>query len=171
MPKSMLSVIVFLAIAVLSFSFSQKVIIEDFKTYVDDYSQQEPQLPKVVKLIEDLDYLSVYRLYKLQMVGSIEKKESSTTIAGLLTKHLDAFGEEDFRDSDDRIAYSAFLAWVLSDISGKAFETYSLNEMPAYLEVFNSYSSRVRSMAEVVYKEWIAYSLGLLKEKPEAFPD
>lgn len=171
MPKSMLSVIVFLAIAVLSFSFSQKVIIEDFKTYVDDYSQQEPQLPKVVKLIEDLDYLSVYRLYKLQMVGSIEKKESSTTIAGLLTKHLDSFGEEDFRDSDDRIAYSAFLAWVLSDISGKAFETYSLNEMPAYLEVFNSYSSRVRSMAEVVYKEWIAYSLGLVKEKPGAFPD
>ncbi|WP_292596558.1 hypothetical protein [Mesotoga sp. UBA6090] len=171
MPKSMLSVIVFLAIAVLSFPFSQKLIVEDFKTYVDDYSQQEPQLPKVVKLIEDLDYLSVYRLYKLQMVGSIEKKESSTTIAGLLTKHLDAFGEEDFRDSDDRIAYSAFLAWVLSDISGKAFETYSLNEMPAYLEVFNSYSSRVRSMAEVVYKEWIAYSLGLMKEKPGAFPD
>jgi len=170
-PKSMLSVIVFLAIAVLSFPFSQKLIVEDFKTYVDDYSQQEPQLPKVVKLIEDLDYLSVYRLYKLQMVGSIEKKESSTTIAGLLTKHLDAFGEEDFRDSDDRIAYSAFLAWVLSDISGKAFETYSLNEMPAYLEVFNSYSSRVRSMAEVVYKEWIAYSLGLMKEKPGAFPD
>jgi len=170
-PKSMLSVIVFLAIAVLSFSFSQKLIVEDFKTYVDDYSQQEPQLPKVVKLIEDLDYLSVYRLYKLQMVGSIEKKESSTTTAGLLSKHLDAFGEEDFRDSDDRIAYSAFLAWVLSDISGKPFETYSLNEMPAYLEVFNSYSSRVRSMAEVVYKEWIAYSLGLLKEKPGAFPD
>ncbi|MBN2253199.1 MAG: hypothetical protein JW701_05830 [Kosmotogaceae bacterium] len=171
MPKSMLSVIVFLAIAVLSFSFSQKLIVEDFKTYVDDYSQQEPQLPKVVKLIEDLDYLSIYRLYKLQMVGSIEKKESSTTIAGLLTKHLQTFAEEDFRDSDDRIAYSAFLAWVLSEISGKAFETYSLNEMPAYLEVFNSYSSRVRSMAEVVYKEWIAYSLGLLDEKPGAFPD
>ncbi|HDP77794.1 MAG TPA: hypothetical protein ENN47_06360 [Mesotoga infera] len=171
MPKSILSVIVFLAIAVLSFSFSQKLIVEDFKIYVDDYSQQEPQLPKVVKLIEDLDYLSIYRLYKLQMVGSIEKKESSTTIAGLLTKHLEAFTEEDFRDSDDRIAYSAFLAWVLSDISGKAFETYSLNEMPAYLEVFNSYSSRVRSMAEVVYKEWIAYSLGLLEEKPGAFPD
>jgi len=170
-PKSILSVIVFLAIAVLSFSFSQKLIVEDFKIYVDDYSQQEPQLPKVVKLIEDLDYLSIYRLYKLQMVGSIEKKESSTTIAGLLTKHLEAFTEEDFRDSDDRIAYSAFLAWVLSDISGKAFETYSLNEMPAYLEVFNSYSSRVRSMAEVVYKEWIAYSLGLLEEKPGAFPD
>lgn len=171
MPKSILSVIVFLAIAVLSFSFSQKLIVEDFKIYVDDYSQQEPQLPKVVKLIEDLDYLSIYRLYKLQMVGSIEKKESSTTIAGLLTKHLEAFTEEDFRDSDDRIAYSAFLAWVLSDISGKAFETYSLNEMPAYLEVFNSYSSRVRSMAEVIYKEWIAYSLGLLEEKPGAFPD
>ena len=171
MPKIILSVIFFLAIAVLSFSFSQKLIVEDFNTYVDDYGRQEPQLPKVVKLIEDLDYLSIYRLYKLQMVGSIEKKESSTTIAGLLTKHLEAFAEEDFRDSDDRIAYSAFLAWVLSDISGKAFETYSLNEMPAYLEVFNAYSSRVRSMAEVVYMEWIAYSLGLLEEKPGAFPE
>jgi len=170
-PKRLLSVIVFLAIAILSFSFSQKVIIEDFKAYVEDYNKEAPSLPKVLKLIEDLDYLSVYRLYKLQMVGSIEKKESSTTIAGLLTRHIEAFDESEFRDIDDRIAYSAFLAWVLTDISGKPFEIHTLNEMPAYLEVFNTYSSRVREMAGEVYKEWIAYSLGLIETKPGLFPD
>ena len=172
MPNRILSVIVFLVIAILSFSFSQKVIIEDFENYISDYVSQEPQLPKVVRLNQDLDYLSIYRMYKLQMVGSIEKKESSTTIAGLLTRHLGAFTDiDDFRDNDDRIAYSAFLAWVLTDISGKPFETYTLNEMPAYLEVFNSYTTRVRSMAETVYKEWIAFALGLVKSKPEAFPE
>ncbi|HNU23775.1 MAG TPA: hypothetical protein PKN37_05870, partial [Mesotoga sp.] len=90
MPNRILSVIVFLVIAILSFSFSQKVIIEDFENYISDYVSQEPQLPKVVRLNQDLDYLSIYRMYKLQMVGSIEKKESSTTIAGLLTRHLGA---------------------------------------------------------------------------------
>jgi hypothetical protein len=137
---------------------------------MNDYQREAPELQKIKKLEEDLNYLSVYRLYKLQMVGSIEKKESATTIADLLSRHLESLPVEDFSSNDDRIAYSAFLAWVLSDFSGKAFQVGTLNEMPAYLSTFNSFTSQVRSMAEAVYKEWMAYALGLVKDEPSAFP-
>jgi uncharacterized metal-binding protein len=169
-PKRFLTVVLLLAVSVLSFSFSQEEVLDRFKSYMNDYQREVPELQKIKKLEEDLNYLSVYRLYKLQMVGSIEKKESATTIADLLSRHLESLPVEDFSSNDDRIAYSAFLAWVLSDFSGKAFQVGTLNEMPAYLSTFNSFTSQVRGMAEAVYKEWMAYALGLVKDEPSAFP-
>jgi hypothetical protein len=43
---------------------------------------------------------------------------------------------------------------------GKAFQVGTLNEMPAYLSTFNSFTSQVRGMAEAVYKEWMALRAG-----------
>ncbi len=170
MPKRFLSVVFVLLVSILSFSFSQNDVLERFERYTIDYRSETPESNKVRRLIEDLDYLSIYRLYKLQMVGSIEKKESSTTTADLLTRHLESMPSEYFENTDDRIAYSAFLAWVLADLSGKAFQVGTLNEMPAYLSTFNTFTTRVRSMAETVYREWVAYSLGLVKVEPSFYP-
>ena len=78
------------------------------------------------------------------MVGSIEKAESSRQLLpdflpGIL-KHSD---ESEFRDIDDRIALQCLSRLGPTDISGKPFEIHTLNEMPAYLEVFQCIFLRV----------------------------
>ncbi|RKX47827.1 MAG: hypothetical protein DRP32_08435 [Thermotogae bacterium] len=165
-------ILVFLSLIVATaFSFDTAKATKAFKTYVEDYKKEQSQLPVILKLKEDLKDLALYRLYKLQIAGSVEKKESTTTIPDLLTDHMKALDESYFSTGEEKIAYSAFLSWVVSDVSGKKFQVGTINEMPAYSLTFNGYSSRIRTVAPRVYESWIAYSLGLLKKRPSSFPE
>ncbi|OAA31242.1 hypothetical protein AT15_07020 [Kosmotoga arenicorallina S304] len=165
-------VLVFLILIVsTTFSFDAAKATKAFKAYVEDFKKEESQLPVISRLKEDLEDLALYRLYKLQIAGSVEKKESTTTIPDLLTDHMKSLGEGYFSSEEEKIAYSAFLSWIATDVSGKKFQVGTINEMPAYSLTFNSYSSRIRAAAPRVYESWIAYSLGLLKERPESFPE
>lgn len=163
-------ILVFLSLIIATaFSFDTAKATKAFKTYVEDYKKEQSQLPVILKLKEDLKDLALYRLYKLQIAGSVEKKESTTTIPDLLTDHMKALDESYFSTGEEKIAYSAFLSWVVSDVSGKKFQVGTINEMPAYSLTFNGYSSRIRTVAPQVYESWIAYSLGLLKNALQAF--
>ncbi|AKI96967.1 hypothetical protein [Kosmotoga pacifica] len=171
MSKRPVVVVFLLLLVVTAFSFDTLKAEKAFKVYVEDYERESSKLPIILKLKEDLKDLALYRLYKLQIAGSIEKKESTTTIPDLLTAHMKSLDESFFSSEEEKIAYSAFLAWVVSIVSGKNFQIGTINEMPAYSLTFNSYSSRIRSSAPRVYESWVAYALGLLKERPEGFPD
>ncbi|MFO7881416.1 MAG: hypothetical protein R6U52_02625 [Kosmotogaceae bacterium] len=170
MNKRSILLIVFLAFIISAFPIDKEVILKDFNEYVTDYKREESTLEEVIQLKSDLKNLALYRFYKIQMVGSIEKRESSTTMAELLSSHMDSLPEGFFSEYNERIAYSAFLAWVLSEISYADFQLGTINEMPAYAKSFSNYVNLAQDRATKVYKAWILYSLGLNSEKPPEFP-
>ncbi len=169
--KHTLLLIVFLTLIIIAFPVNKQTILNDFNEYINDYKKEKSSLEEVIQLKTDLENLALYRLYKIQMVGSVEKRESSTTMAELLSSHMDSLPQDYFSDYNNRIAYSAFLAWVLSEISYSDFQLGTINEMPAYANSFSNYVNLAQNRATKVYKAWILYSLGLISEKPIGYPD
>ncbi|MDI3523470.1 hypothetical protein [Kosmotoga sp.] len=163
-------VVLLLLLSTLFFALDQDKTIQFFKNYITEYESENAQSPKIIQLKVDLEDLVLYRLYKLQIVGSVEKKESATTMGDLLTVHMKALDDRYFESYEDKIAYSAFLAWVYSHLTGKGYQLGVLNEMPAYSAAFNEYTSSVRKVANNVFKSWILYSLGQIDVEPSGFP-
>lgn len=155
MNKRSILLILFLSFIIFVFPVDKEIVLEDFNEYVSDYKRDESTLEEVVQLKSDLENLALYRFYKIQMVGSVEKRESSTTMAELLSAHMDSLPEGIFVDYNEKIAYSAFLAWVLSDISYADFQLGTINEMPAYANSFSDYVNLAQNRAVEVYKAWI----------------
>lgn len=168
--RSTFLVILILLLSTLFFALDQDKTIQLFKNYIVDYESENSECPKIIQLKTDLEDLALYRLYKLQIVGSVEKKESATTTGDLLTVHMKALDDSYFESYEDKIAYSAFLAWVYSHLTGKGYQLGVLNEMPAYSAAFNEYTSSIRKVANNVFKSWMLYSLGLIDVEPSGFP-
>ncbi|MGC9383671.1 MAG: hypothetical protein ACP5D6_03615 [Kosmotogaceae bacterium] len=171
MNKRSILLILFLSFIIFVFPVDKEIVLEEFNEYVSDYKRDESTLEEVIQLKSDLENLALYRFYKVQMVGSVEKRESSTTMAELLSAHMYSLPEGFFADYNQKIAYSAFLAWVLSEISYADFQLGTINEMPAYANSFSDYVNLAQNRVVEVYKAWILYSLGLVKEKPDKYPD
>ena len=161
--------IVLLAVSC-ALSFDTDTVNQYFLEYIEDFQRTESEHPLVKELKLELGNLAVYRLYKFQIAGSIERRETSTTIAGLLTDFFRTIPESAYTDRDDRLAFGAFLGWVLSEYSVNSFETWTLSEMPAFTRAFNDYTAYVRDAASRVFKAWIAHALGVLEESPGYFP-
>ncbi|MFW6120205.1 MAG: hypothetical protein ACOC80_04820 [Petrotogales bacterium] len=167
-------ILVFLLIAfstLSAFSVNNAAVINYFEEFKNDYNKEKSDIEEIKLLKRDLENLAVYRFYKLQTVGSIEKRESSTTMAELFSIHLDSLSEDFFNNYNEKIAYSAFLAWVLSEISYSDFQVGTLNEMPAYSKSYNDYIRAAQDWAMDAYRSWIAYSVGLLEDKPAEYPE
>ncbi|TYB95697.1 MAG: hypothetical protein FXF54_03905 [Kosmotoga sp.] len=171
MNKRLILLIIFLAFIISVFPVNKEIVLEYFNEYVNDYKSKESTIEEVIQLKSDLENLALYRFYKIQMVGSVEKRESSTTMAELLSTHMNSLPEGYFDDYNKKIAYSAFLAWVLSEISYAGFQLGTINEMPAYANSFSDYVNLAQQRAAEVYKAWIIYALGLTNEKPSQYPE
>lgn len=170
MIRRILLVPIILLVISCAFSFDTNKVNQYFLEYIEDFQKAESQHPSVKKLKLELDNLAIYRLYKFQIAGSVERRETSTTIAGLLTDFFRTIPESAYANQDDRLAFGAFLGWVLSEYSVNSFETWTLSEMPAFTRAFNDYTAYVRNAASKVFKAWIAHALGVLEEGPEYFP-
>ncbi|MDK2951405.1 MAG: hypothetical protein PWQ77_1070 [Kosmotogales bacterium] len=164
--------LIFLFLLLISVAFSGyfDTVIDYFNDYVSEYQNESSDSPLIQKLKEDMQNLGLYRLYKLQMVGSIDKKESATSIADLLTEHMELLDENTFENYQSKIAYGAFLGWVITQFSDQTFQLGTLNTMPAYNESYNSFLYASRDWASIVYQNWISYALGLSEEEPYLFP-
>ncbi len=171
MIRRLLLVLVILFVALFTFSFDTEVVTGYFIEYINDYNKEDSQHPFVQDLKRELNNLVIYRLYKFQMVGSIERRETSTTIAGLLTDFFRTIPADAYTDQDDRLAFGAFLGWVMSEYTFNDFQPWTLSQMPSYTRAFNDYTAHVRSAASVVFKAWFAHSLGVLEERPNYYPD
>ncbi|KUK94996.1 MAG: Uncharacterized protein XE05_0292 [Thermotogales bacterium 46_20] len=171
MIRRILLVPIILLVISCAFSFDTDAVEQYFLGYIEDFQKVESQHPLVKELKLELDNLALYRLYKFQIAGSVERRETSTTIAGLLTDFFRTIPESAYANQDDRLAFSAFLGWVLSEYSVNSFETWTLSEMPAFTRAFNDYTAYVRNAASKVFKAWIAHALGVLVEIPEHFPE
>jgi hypothetical protein len=75
-PKRFLTVVLLLAVSVLSFSFSQEEVLDRFKSYMNDYQREVPELQKKKKLEEALNYLSVYRLYNFKWSAASRRRKA-----------------------------------------------------------------------------------------------
>ena len=135
-------------------------VVDIFEDYIKDYKRADSRLPEVVKVKEELRNLAVYRLYKIQMVGSLEKRELSLTTSDFMTKLYDVYAPEDLQK---RIAFSAFLAYLASELSGHRTTLSSIMKLPAFSKSFDLYRQLVRKKFYNLFIHDVAYLLGIVE--------
>ncbi|HCZ06227.1 MAG: hypothetical protein PWP37_211 [Thermotogota bacterium] len=158
-----LSIVLFLilfSIRIFALEFSD--VVNQFKTYIDDYRRDKPQSELIATVKEELVNLAVYRLYKIQMVGSLEKRELSLTSSDFLTKLYDRYQPSSL---EEKIAFAAFLAYLVSDLQGKSLDESTVMKMPAFATAFNIYRTEVRNALSDLLANDLLYLVGLA-EKP-----
>lgn len=158
-----LSIVLFLvlfSIRIFALEFSD--VVNQFKTYIDDYKRYTPQSELIATVKEELVNLAVYRLYKIQMVGSLEKRELSLTSGDFLTKLYDRYQPSSL---EEKIAFAAFLAYLVSDLQGKSLDESTVMKMPAFATAFNIYRTEVRNALSDLLANDLLYLVGLA-EKP-----
>ena len=165
--------LIFISLIIVSIGFSGyfDTVVGYYNDYISDYSNEASDSPLINKLKEDMENLGIYRLYKLQMVGSIDKKESAISVADLITEHMEKLPPDSFENYQSKIAYGAFLGWIMTQFSDQSFQLGTLNQMPAYSDSYNEFLYASRDWASIVYQNWISYALGLMKEEPYLIPD
>ncbi|MCD6450652.1 MAG: NADH-quinone oxidoreductase subunit J [Thermotogaceae bacterium] len=77
--KRLLSLILLTLIVVGAFAtyLNTEAVIEKYKSMVEDYNSQNSKIPFVNYVKEQFNNLSLYRFYKIKMVGSVDKRETA----------------------------------------------------------------------------------------------
>lgn len=147
--------------------------IETFDTAVKDYikmlKEYEGDL-QPSELVEDLKrelkLLPVYRLFKLAVVGSVERKERATDITDLLTVF---YYKRKPKETEKKLSLALLLAYVSADVSNRHLDESLINKLPAFISAYKDYSVSVVREAISFLKHAIAYLIGLVDSPPEGF--
>lgn len=157
---SLMALLIFLALQVSALELSE--VVDLFKSYVEDYERDNPRSELIASIKNELVNLAVYRFYKIQMVGSLEKRELSLTSSDFLTKLYDRY---QLSSLEEKIAFSAFLAYLVSDLRGESLDESTVMKMPAFSTAFNLYRMDVRNSLRDILTNDLLYLVGL-SEKP-----
>jgi len=157
---SLTVLLILLALQVSALELSE--VVNLFKSYMEDYERDSPQSELIASVKNELVNLAVYRFYKIQMVGSLEKRELSLTSSDFLTKLYDRYQPSSL---EEKIAFSAFLAYLVSDLRGESLDESTVMKMPAFSTAFNLYRMDVRNSLRDILTNDLLYLVGL-SEKP-----
>lgn len=143
-------------------------VISTYQDFIKDYISASSKIPIVKKLKEELKFLAVYRLIKLDIAGSVEKKESTSNISEYLTAFYNGYKPPKI---EEKLALAGLLAYVMAKLSNENLEISIINRLPAFISAFNDYVASMIREFRNLSNNLIAYSLGLVKEIPEDFED
>ncbi|KAF2956672.1 hypothetical protein [Marinitoga sp. 38H-ov] len=158
--KKVIFTIIFSLIALSMFSLNMDDIKSYYTTYINEYESNSENLNW---FFTELKNLGLYKFYKTQMVGSAEYTDRPSYIS----KHLSTISENhSFKSLEEEIAFSGFLAYVESKLSGKTLKEETIRSLPAFYLALEEYSSYLQDNGFLYIKNAIAYSLGLVKDSP-----
>ncbi len=158
----------FLTIAVISFLFvsffsmNLEKSFEYFSDYVKEYKAGNSFIEK------DLELLSEYREYYVNMISSIKSdvqgNETDKLLERIFNENLSGVFEKDF-------AFAVLISYISADLHNESFTEEYLNQSPPFYKTFNNYVEGIKNEAISYVSQWIGYSLGILRSKPDELFD
>lgn len=134
--------------------------IEQYQSYLQDYYYGTSSLQ------EEIELMSVYRLYRLQMIGGVKNDDRFFDVPILMERVFQEYQSGDFLGD---LALSAFLAYVVSDLFDRPFIVEEVKRFRSFNDTHNTYVSSIREEAVSYFQVWIAHSLGLAPDPPDEY--
>jgi hypothetical protein len=153
-----ISLLILLITVTSVFSLSFDNSIEEFKTYIEDYQNEES------KFAHEFDFMSIYRKYSLVICGGVKSDQHDYEVNDLLEE---IFNEYRTGDPEEDITLAAFFAYVSADLFGDTFNITALNKFPPFYKAYNEYVQSVKNYANQYFAQWIGYAIGLVSEPPD----
>ena len=98
-----LASLILITIALFATYLNTKDVIRIYNSMVEDYSSQNSMLPFVKYVEEQLGDLSLYRFYKIKMVGSVDKRETALDLPYFLMALIRSEGSIQSKNESFRI--------------------------------------------------------------------
>lgn len=102
-------------------------------------------------------FLPIYRYYKIELVGSVEKTDVSKKIGDFLYV---IYKQNISNDYTTQLARAAFFSYLEASLERKKFEASFIKSSPNFNNFFNSYQSKVIFAARNYLSDLLAKHLG-----------
>ena len=132
--------------------------IEQYQSYLHDYHHG------IGSLREEIDLMSVFRLYRLHMIGGVKNDDRFYDVPILMERVFQEYKSDDFLSD---LALSAFLSYVVSDLFDRPYIVEEIKRFRSFNNTHNAYVSSIREEAVSYFQIWIAHSLGIVPEPPD----
>ena len=166
--KYLLIIVVFIVTSYYSFAstFTLRNAVEIYRSFLKDYESENSKIELINNLKSELKNLAIYRLIKLEIAGSIERKESASSIFDYLTAF---YNKNKPQTIEERIALAGLLSYVVARLSDENLKAVTINNLPAFISAFNDYVLFLTRDFKDISKNVIIYSLGLTDKAPKGF--
>lgn len=154
--KRIILLIFSLTIAVSLFSIDLEKSKELFLNYIKIFDNPDDEFLLQVKNSIEKD-LPLYRYYKIELVGSVEKTDVTKGVGDYLNVIYNSYVSKDY---SKQLARAAFFAYLEAKLERKSFESSFIKSSPNFNQFFNNYQSKVIFAARNYISDLFAKHLG-----------
>jgi hypothetical protein len=113
---------------------------------------------------EAINDISVYRKYRLSMLGPIRDDEKFYDVNNLLTLVFESLKTG---NTDEDLALAAYLCYRSSDLFNRNMTIGDLNKFAPFYTTYSRINTGMRDTAVQYFSYWIAYGIGIVTAPPD----
>jgi len=151
--------IFFLSFFVIAWGISFDESLERFEGWIALPLDQSNQI------FEAINDISVYRKYRLAMIGPIRDDERFYDVNKLLELVFDSIKTGEINED---LSLSAYLAYLSAHLFNRDLTVGGLNSFAPYYTTYNQANNHLRDTAIQYFSHWIAYGVGIVAAPPDA---
>ncbi len=156
--KKQALLIIFLSFFVAVWGISFDESLDRFEEWI---AQPQDQSDRIFEAISDI---SLYRKYRLAMIGPIRDDERFYDVNKLLEL---VFGSIKTGDINEDLALAAYLAYLSASLFNRDLTVGGLNSFAPYYTTYNQANTQLRDTAVQYFSHWIAYGVGIVNLPPD----
>ena len=145
--------IFFLSFFVVIWGISFDESLERFEEWI---AQPQDQSNQIFEAINDI---SVYRKYRLAMIGPIRDDERFYDVNKLLELVFDNIKTGDINED---LSLAAYLAYLSASLFNGDLTVGGLNSFAPYYTTYNQANTQLRDTAVQYFSHWIGYGVGIV---------
>lgn len=150
--------IFFLSFFVVIWGISFDESLERFEEWI---AQPQDQSNQIFEAINDI---SVYRKYRLAMIGPIRDDERFYDVNKLLELVFDNIKTGDINED---LSLAAYLAYLSASLFNGDLTVGGLNSFAPYYTTYNQANTQLRDTAVQYFSHWIGYGVGIVNLPPD----
>jgi len=158
MKKYFLFFVLLITLCLTFFSLDFGKSYDYFLEYVEEYKSGDLYIEK------DLELLSEYREYYINLISSIKSDVQGNETDRLLEK---IFNNNKSGEFEKDLALAVLTSYISSDLHNTVFTEEYLNKSAPFYKTFNEYVEGVKEEGISYVSQWIGYSLGIIRNKPD----
>ena len=151
--------IFFLSFFVIAWGISFDESLERFEGWIALPLDQSNQI------FEAINDISVYRKYRLAMIGPIRDDERFYDVNKLLELVFDSIKTGEINED---LSLSAYLAYLSAHLFNRDLTVGGLNSFAPYYTTYNQANNHLRDTAIQYFSHWIAHGVGIVAAPPDA---
>ena len=139
--KRLIIFILIISLVISLFSIDIEKAKEKFLYYIENFDSSNTNDEFLLNIRDSIkNYLPIYRYYKIELVGSVEKTDVSKKIGD----HLNVIYKQNIsNDFNEQLARAAFFSYLEANLERKKFESSYIKSSTNFNTFFNSYQSKV----------------------------